>query len=117
MIRRISELAKWAGPSLGLSVAGGIVFGLPFLWLIYWAFNTTGVWLYCDGKGHTKLRTQRWLKRLSMILVPTGLIGLLASGDDVGSPTEAAIVTDDGQGIVKAMSTHPGGMTGGGGGC
>lgn len=77
---RIAQSAGWAVPSLALAIVGGVTIGFLFGWLLYWAFNVIGVWAYCDSRGSANHTTQRWFKRLSMVLVPTGVLGLLAGG-------------------------------------
>ncbi len=70
----------WIAPSLALALILGTTVGSPYGWLLYWGFNVAGVWMYCDANGTNKPRMQRALKVASFILLPSGVLGLLAGG-------------------------------------
>ena len=112
---RIAKRAAWVAPSLALAVLGGVVLGFMLGWLLYWAFNVIGVWTYCDSRGSDSSRTQRWFKALSMVLVPTGVIALLAGGGGM-SGIDAAHANSNGDEMLKALTASGPGSPGASGG-
>lgn len=91
MATQVRKTARWAAPPLVLAVVLGLTVGFLPLWLLYWLLNAVGVWLYCDENGRRNLATQRWLKRLSLVLLPSGFYGLMAGGGTL-SPGQSVSV-------------------------
>ncbi len=73
----------------------GFTVGLLPVWLVYWLVNVVGVWLYCDANGPHKLRAQKWMKGLSLLLLPTGIAGLMAGGGTLSPGQQVSVGSPD----------------------
>ena len=99
-VRRLVAVVRtnvwWTGPQVVMIVLLSIVWGLWGLWTGYAAVNSFGVWLYADHHGHGRYaRRQKVLKLLAIALVPSGLIGLMASGGGPSPSDNASGASDD----------------------
>ncbi|MEZ5244768.1 MAG: hypothetical protein R2707_06715 [Acidimicrobiales bacterium] len=71
--------AWWIAPQVVVGVVLGLAVGYWAAWLLYVAANSTGVWLYTSTSGSSRPRRQFWMKAMAIPLLPTGLLGVLAS--------------------------------------
>ena len=111
MVARILTAASWAVPPLVLAVVLGLTVGFLPVWILYWAINETGVWLYCDSKGPNHLRRKTYIKRLSLVLLPSGFVGLMAGGGGL-TPREAASTGSPDRRIREESARAPHGEVG-----
>ena len=63
-------------PAVAATLAFAVYRSVPLLVIavVYAVINCGGVWIYCDHLGDRSPRTQTWLRRLAVVLVPVGFI-------------------------------------------
>ena len=74
-----------------LAVVLGSTVGFLPVWLVYWLVNAVGAWLYCDANGANELVTQKWMKGLSLFLLPAGIVGLMAGGGTLSPGQQVSV--------------------------
>ncbi len=87
------------------------------LWvlLVYAVANVTGVLLSIDHDGERPMRRQRWMKVLALVMLPSGFVGLVATGGGPsisdsasGASSDEAIRNDSARGGPLPPTTHRG---------
>ena len=65
-----------AAPAVAAVLAAAVYRSVPLLVIaaVYAVINCGGVWVYCDHLGDRSPRTQIWLRRLAIALVPVGFV-------------------------------------------
>jgi hypothetical protein len=81
LVERVGDAMRrqgWflAAPVIAAALAGAVYRSVPLLVIavVYAVVNCGGVWVYCDHLDDRSPRTQTWLRRLAVALVPVGFV-------------------------------------------
>lgn len=112
--KAIAGNAWWAAPPLVVGTVLTVTAGLWVL-LAYVVANISGVWFYADHHGARHARRQRWMKLLALVLLPSGVFGVLGTGGGATpSETSSGASSDPNVRTASARVGPPGGAGPGG---